>query len=88
VKKITINVTAEDIENGVPKNICYCAIALAVKRALPAHDVSIDDDCVSLTDVESYYEDYPLPDSALVFIDQFDSGKKPQPFSFTLEMDE
>lgn len=76
-----IEVTQEDIENGVPCKSLYCPIALAVSRKLgiPVY-IGIYTVCAEHNDLAK------LPYKATKWITQFDIGRKVEPFSFDLDV--
>jgi hypothetical protein len=80
---MTIQVTQEDIEGGVPRDGCLCPIARSIKRALKTGLVEVDTDRVQL------YADarVPLPDKAQVFISLFDDDRPVEPFEFELPIE-
>ncbi|HSS40887.1 MAG TPA: hypothetical protein VLT58_19135, partial [Polyangia bacterium] len=64
---VAIEVTIEDVVDGVPESECSCAIALAMKRALPGRTVEVYDD-------EFFIDGFPVkaPEAATAFIRVFD----------------
>lgn len=93
---VTIEVTQEDIDKGLPCDPCECPIAIATHRAL-----ELDEEDSGLIAVEEDYIDllglqYDLPDEALRFVRTFDRywsdeemtlkeyNEEVKPFSFTL----
>ena len=91
MKKLILNVTQEDIDNGIRLNLSSCPIALALKRELK-YEVRVDifpekfnakeyNDLKSLVhcievDPDSNKELYiKLTNKALKFIDRFDNKK-------------
>lgn len=83
-KKIIVNITKADIENGIKLTSKYCPIALAAKRAFKSPLISV----LSLTGIiksyptrKSHY--YELPNKATDFIWDFDRGHDVKPFRFT-----
>lgn len=79
---IVVNVTAEDIAEGVPGTCDLCPIALAVKRATGAVDVSVYETDVEIDDGESY-RIFDVPGLASRFIVDFDKGNEVNPITFT-----
>ena len=70
-----IEVTQEDINNGLPSDWNKCAIALALKREYKTDDVevSVPEDYVSLcVGSKELYVDYNMDNKLLDFIDLFD----------------
>ena len=82
-QKIDVNVTQEDIDLGKPLDSDLCPIANALSRkinkpfGIGTCEIFVDSDKLS---------QLPLPINAINFIDKFDTGLKPEPFTFTLEM--
>lgn len=74
-----IEVTARDIEKGLPEDKCGCPVALAIRRATGL-EVSVW--CSMSVKVGREYID--LPDEAEDFINRFDQGEPVQPFTFDL----
>lgn len=82
---VTVSVTQDDIDHGIPEDGCACPIARAARRAIP-----------SLPElVVGIYELFPsnigrhlaeLPDAAMAFIDRFDQNGAVEPFEFTLDI--
>lgn len=88
---VTINVTQDDIVEGVILECEFCPIARAIKRRFGiVSNYSVVD--VSSNSVTFYggklpygFEVCKLPDIALNFINDFDQGRIPEPISFLLE---
>lgn len=78
---MTINVTQEDIDNGIPEDPTLCAIALAVRKVSPGHE---DEVVVHSHVVWIGRELYDLPQSAAEFIRGFDCGFDSYPFTFEM----
>ncbi len=78
-----IQVTQEDINQGVRQECEKCPIALAVIRAIGPQAatmrISVDDAWVDIGE-----ESWCLPRSAARFVSDFDSGKAVTPFEFEL----
>jgi len=85
-----IEVTQEDINNGVPSDCDKCAIALALKREYKTDDVevSVPDDYVSLCVGKNELNlRYDMDSKVLEFIDLFDNyGDDNVAKPFTLEV--
>lgn len=85
-EKVRIEVTTEDIKNGVRGSTCECPIALAVKRAFPdvvgvmvtRKVITLHNGSMSTNKVGS------LPSIACSFIGDFDRAMtvRPAPISF------
>lgn len=78
---ITINVTQEDIDAGLPIKCIQCPIALAAKRVF-GHEVSVA--ATYIHDIKSGY--YDLPRAAVDFVAAFDKGRTVTPFSFEVQL--
>lgn len=81
-----IKVTAALIETGVQRDEGFCMGAEAIKERWPdAHHVLVDITDVRLTDIKSG-ERYRwfTPTVLMQAIIDFDQGKRPDPFSFSL----
>lgn len=85
---VTIEVTQEDIDNGLSNDCRHCPVARATMRGIPlVHGVSVRGANVTL---------YPsfsaagckaaLPTKAKHFIVDFDAGLRVLPFAFDLEV--
>lgn len=86
-EKIRIEVTSDDIKNGVRGSKCDCPIALAVKRAFPdVVGVMVTKKAITLHGggARSTSMVGSLPGEATIFIGDFDSvtGARPGPISF------
>ena len=86
MRTFLIDVTAQDIRDGLQNACKECPIALAAKRA------GIDDPSVgaNLDGWTGTVEDRagktaPLPAAALRFISRFDAGQPVEPLSFTVK---
>ena len=84
-KTITVDVTEEDIKNGVRQNGFMCPIACALKRHKQDEYDPIWAGALHLRIGKFKGE---TPDDAFYFIDNFDKGLPVTPFSFTLEVEE
>lgn len=81
--KIAIAVTEDDIKNGERKNMGFCPIALAVKRAFSVDHVRVFNDYVQVQTVQ-----YDLPLSAQGFVERFDLLGHSSVVPFVLELGE
>lgn len=79
---LIIEVTAEDIKNGVPEKACSCPIALAIDRAIPGARAEV-------FGMEAFICGVPvcLPVICKLFVELFDSGGPVYPFTFSLDLD-
>ncbi len=84
MKKKRIYVRKSDIEVGGRGNCFTCPVAMALKRAYKGRSISVQSD--------SYRVDrgsiktgawFPLPETAVRFVRDFDAGRPVKPFSFT-----
>lgn len=96
--ELVISVTAEDIRLGVPGNVCRCAVALAIVRALGcewAGFLKVEEDKLSTLqaslyielDVGNPYAVYLLPEDAAAFVRRFDDAAEVAPFTFTASLE-
>lgn len=87
----TIEVTQDDINNGVRKSETSCPIALALKRALPDRTIRADTNslilCERSTEGECiFHKIVGTPLSVMTFIMKFDEQFPVQPFAFELDV--
>ena len=85
---LTIEVTQEDIDRGLPRNCGHCPVALAVMRATGFEEVYVSAWSMQLYRKGSYVPGGSAltPKEAAGFIDAFDGrGACPEPFSFTVD---
>lgn len=83
-----VDVTAEDISEGVPKSSRKCPVAFALKR-VAGRPVAVGIDTVCMRPDATGGKamcDYALPTIAQVFIADFDDGKPVLPFSFAMDV--
>lgn len=86
---VTIDVTREDIDSGIPRSTCRCPIALAAKRALGRTDLEVVPYGIGLGVI--WQDGFAnLTREAKQFMGAFDNsiGKSTiglQPFSFDVE---
>lgn len=78
----TINVTQDDIDNGVPDRAHLCPIAKAVNRDTGGRFVSVG----SKTILTVPGDHQLLPDKAVRFIRRFDNRRRVKPFTFELDL--
>jgi hypothetical protein len=89
---VKIRVTRQDIKRGIPESDTCCPIALAIKRKV-RHSVRVDFmrevNCPvpAFADIsrDGRERRYALPNSALGFLQAFDSHEKVYPFTFEME---
>lgn len=77
-----IQVTAEDIANGIPYECEACPVALALKKHSPNVDADIIVDADNIWWGEAAYS---TPEEVVSFITNFDKGDAVEPFEFYLE---
>lgn len=86
-KKKIISVTQDHIERGIQGSSKFCPIARAFVSA-GFQDAVVGLNLASFTEKgwlrERRYTAVPLPEMARRFAHNFDMGRQPQPFSFTL----
>jgi hypothetical protein len=82
--KITISVTEIDIDLGVRRDCWGCPIGRAMFRATGEKYIV----CETVASViGERHRRVSLPDVAIQFIREFDSGNFPKPFEFEVEVD-
>lgn len=74
-----IQVTQQDIDNGLPKDSRACALALALKRHDPRFISCLMFNACTVRGI------IKLPEKASNFVSRFDCGLSVQPFEFELE---
>lgn len=80
-----IQVTQEDINQGVRACTNNCAVALALKRAgFPFVQVHSKSVITKMRDDFTVAESIPLPEEVAFFIDSFDDGDPVGPIEFEL----
>ena len=79
MKKL-INITQNDIKEGVQSSPTMCPIARAVRRALKPNDIYVDSMNVIIG-----RKVFLLPHAVTNFIQGYDIGLRVQPFKFTLD---
>jgi hypothetical protein len=77
-----IEVTQQDIDNGVQCSSVRCPIALAAQRQIGCRWVS-----VGPNHLDTGHKRVPLPANARAFEYAFDLGDPVQPFSFEIALD-
>ena len=80
---LTVQITAEDIENGVRRNNWLCPVCRALFRLTGKKWVVEETTCYPLTDRNAFI---PLPPEVITFIATFDATGAGQPFEFSLEL--
>jgi hypothetical protein len=91
-KTMTIHVTQDDIDAGIPQEGRYCPIAIAVHRRTKGDGtleprVFTDGQTTEITDVRGYAE-YLGPAEAIDFVGAFDDHDNVEPFSFRMTLSE
>jgi hypothetical protein len=83
--RVPFDITAEDIATGDPKSACYCAGALAIRRALPGETT------IAVwrhkTVVELRGEPFPIPSRLASFTEAFDLGQAVEPMADELVLE-
>ena len=82
--KIKVEVTQEDINNGVRQDGDNCPIACALKRLVKSPEVEDDIEF----DLDGIRYVARIPDKASEFISKFDNAVNVLPFSFEIEAKE
>jgi hypothetical protein len=86
-ESVTVEVTSDDIANGVKGNCSRCPVALAIAR-LPrfsSHSVTVGLITAVTHDFAGRETNFIMAEEASSFIGQFDAGKPVIPFTFTME---
>lgn len=88
---LVIEVTADDIRLGEPREACLCPIALAVARLLdtaPVNEEVVVGVLMLLATLpdDLTFTEYELPEEATRFICDFEDGKTVLPFTFTARL--
>lgn len=82
----TVNVTQHDIDTGVSGDCGNCPAARAIYRDVPdVESCEVDTDKVHIRLVMGNWLSFTTPDALAKFVEAFDAGKKPAPFSFELK---
>jgi hypothetical protein len=76
-----IEVTREDIDNGLPGEPRDCPVAFAIRRATKNRLVFVSNYKAHIGDGIAY-----LPDAATEFIQSFDLDEPVEPFAFELDV--
>ncbi len=81
-----INVSQEDIDNGIPKNSSRCVVATAVARAIPdAMHILVDYQTIRFSlPADRKRLIYLTPQAVEDYVIAFDAGDPIQPFRFGL----
>lgn len=86
---VTINVTEEDIRQGVPCRSYSCPIALAIgRRVKPGIGVGVGHLNMIVTDGSQLGLSVPVPFEARRFVRAFDFHEAVEPFSFGVDIPE
>ena len=85
-----IDVTQQDIDQGVRCEYRNCPIALALMRELGRYVSVVSDQWYDDGPLEQPFENYsnhglPLPEAAQQFVKAFDHSEAVEPFSFEIE---
>lgn len=84
---LEIDVTADDILNGVREDALACPVALAAMRATGCGHVMTDGDVLRIDESGGETMEGNLPDSVAEFVSRFDRGDPVLPFSFGVELE-
>lgn len=85
MERIKVQVTAEDIKDGLPHRCSQCPIALAIKRGHNINDVQVAPfGHTELLFATVNGHSRPLPPGAAQFVRDFDAGRDVSPFEFDL----
>lgn len=84
--KLKIEVTAEDIRQGVRNNAFNCPIAHALRRASGHNAVRVDVCDLTVNSAGEGLRSAPLPPEAESFLVLFDSSLDVAPFTFEVEL--
>lgn len=82
---VTIEVTKEDIEKGIKHDARSCPINLAMRRRVYAK-MDVHKGYVNMESLTGRYYQAVLPETAVEFIQKFDSGVEVKPFRFQLKI--
>jgi len=85
MKTIKIQVTQKDIDNGKPRDMGYCPIAMAIHRCR-FRKAEVDNSVIHLHGYYSDEDPLPMPQTAKRFVKQFDAEKPVRPFTFSLKV--
>ena len=79
-----VSVTAQHIAAGIPDSCCRCPVALAVAETFPDAEVRAVDGTFVTMGEPGKWAVIDLPAAAAGFIEAFDGGDQPGPFTFEL----
>lgn len=86
-RKVTIEVTDDDIFDGIQSSCHNCPIALAASRINIARIISVNSTSMVVRNTYSRNGDFiVLPIEAIDFIAAFDTNQEVEPFSFEIEV--
>jgi len=86
---LIVDVTQDDIDNGVPEDEHHCPIAMAVRRKVPTTEcvtVDVGQLLLVLQEHREQHFEADLPISAMKFVKNFDDGSSVHPFKFAVTM--
>jgi hypothetical protein len=89
--KHKIEVTQDDINNGIRNDCDRCPVALAISRALPACRVSVYPDEVEIVRQPGVISQHEPPSEVTTFVNRFDNPSNIaviSPFSFEMDFGE
>lgn len=79
--RIRIDVTADDIAKGKPKDWCRCPVSLALRRVLPQSSARVPADGLEVFGRQMERR----PPGVARFVRDFDKGRPVAPFSFVID---
>lgn len=85
--KYTIEVTSEDIANGIRMRACLCPVAIAIQRITKRY-AGVCQSYVDFPDENGRLVTLNAPTSVNDFIKKFDSSKEVEPFIFQLDSED
>jgi hypothetical protein len=77
----TIQVTQDDIDDGIRGSYCDCPIALAIKRQFPGKEIIVSKYILGIGGVNTWN----VPKPVYNFIDRFDNGNPVEPIVFEID---
>jgi len=91
MKHLKLEITEQDILDGIKKNSACCPIALAVKRAFPDwQEVEVSDDGIKVLDGfnTTWLTGDDHIDNLVSFMDRFDNSRTVGPFTVEVTFEE
>ena len=88
MKRVHVELTQEDIDQGIPRDCGNCPVARAIERAMGVScKVEVEANRLDVYDGETWWT--PLPAMVETFVDNFDNVNQRvlcEPFTFDLEL--